>query len=227
MINLLIGLLIIVVIELIIGFVFFKLFGNPLSSRVLVGILVMSFCLTLIPLLYFEAFSKDSISLKDSWRQVEKTGQQNTSFEYIEGVGLFAYKSDSSRKISGPVPECYPTGKITSLNPNRIEITTEPIAPLPPFPSDVKDQITFNMYYSSKPDVFATSSFVMENSKGYLWCVEDSYGMGFTLTYPRVYLYFFSYLFFIGSIILFSILALILLFIIKRRFKDLYQRISS
>jgi len=225
--NFLIGLLIIGVLELITGFVFFKLFRNPLTRRVLGGILVLSYCLSLIPLLYFEVYTKDSLSIKDSWRHVDKTGEKNTSFEYFEGEGLFAYKPASSQKISGPVPECYPNGKITSLNPYRIEITTDPIVPLPPFPSDIRDQITFNMYYSSIPDVFSSSSFVIENSKGYLWCVENSAGMGFSLTYPRVFIYFFSYSIFLGSIILFSIIVFILVFIFKRRYKDLYQHFSS
>ena len=227
MIDFLIGLLIILALELIIGLVYIKLFGNPLTRRVLVSIFGLSLFLTLIPIIYYEIFSADSISLKDSWRQVEQSGQSNTRFEYIDGEGLYVYKADSSRKLSGPVPECNPSGKITSLNPNRIEITSEPIVPLPSFPSEIRDQITFNMYYDTNSDVWASSSFVISKSKGYLWCAEDSEGMGFILTSPREFLYFFSCILFISSLFIFSIISLPFLYVIKRRKKDLYHRIST
>lgn len=227
MINLLIGFLIILIIELIIGFTFFKVFENPQTRRVLLTIFLLSLFITLIPIFYFEIFSTDSFSLKDSWRQVEQSGQKNSRFEYIDGEGLYVYKYDSRRKISGSVPECAPSGKITRLNPDRIEITTEPIVTLPAFPSGVRDQITFNMYYSSKPGAFASSSFVLNDSKGYLWCVEDSVGMGFIMTHLRFALYFYAYFLFVSCLIFFSIIVFILLIIEKIKQRKSYQGISS
>ena len=229
MINLLIYLLIIIVLELIIGFAFFKVFGNPITRQVMTGIFGLSLCITLIPLLYFEVFSHDPNMLKDSWREVRPVTQQNKSFEFIMDEGLYANTIDSRprHKISGPVPECAPSGKITWLNPDRIEITDEPIVPLPAFPSGVRDQITFNMYYSAKPGLFASSSFVINKSKGYLWCVEDSVGMGFNLTHLRLSLYVLLYYLFIGCLILFSITFFILLLIDKHKQRKSSQRIST